>query len=161
LPDNRRVKQWPADWEERKRGKDCPICADGRPDEFHFGIRVYSTDNCDAYLQRHGTVRGYTVALWRGGRHVAEPMELSDDEAAGYWRDVLRVAGAVERHYQPMKVNLEMLGNTIPHLHTHIRPRHRNDPAPFGPLAHAVDPPAFPEAQLRADAAALTRLLKS
>jgi diadenosine tetraphosphate (Ap4A) HIT family hydrolase len=160
LPDNRGVKQWPADWEERKRGKECVMCSDGRPDEFRFGIRVYSTDRCDAYLQRYGVVRGYTVAIWRG-RHVAEPMELSDAEAVGYWRDVLRVAGAIERHYRPMKVNLEMLGNTIPHLHTHIRPRHRVDPAPFGPLAHPLDPPAFPEEQLRADASALKKLLAS
>ncbi len=154
------MREWPSDWGERKRGKECPMCSDGRPEEFRFGIRIYSTEYCDAYLQRHGAVRGYTVAIWRG-RHVAEPMELSDAEAAGYWRDVLRVAGAIESHYRPMKVNLEMLGNTIPHLHTHVRPRHRDDPAPFGPLAHALDLPAFPEEQLRADAEALKKLLAS
>jgi hypothetical protein len=27
--------------------------------------------------------------VWRG-RHVAEPTELSDEEAVGYWREVLR-----------------------------------------------------------------------
>jgi len=160
LPDNRWVKEWPADWDDRKRGKDCPICVDGRPEEFHFGIRIYSTPQTDAYLQRHGIVRGYSVVIWRG-RHVAEPMELSDAEAVGYWRDLLKVAAAIERHYRPMKVNLEMLGNTIPHLHTHVRPRHREDPAPFGPLSHAPDEPAFPERQLRADADELRKLLAS
>ena len=154
------MKVWPADWNERKRGKDCPICVDGRPEEFQFGIRIYSTAHTDAYLQRHGAVRGYAVVIWRG-RHVAEPMELSDVEAVGYWRDLLRVAGAIEHHYQPMKVNLEMLGNTIPHLHTHVRPRHRDDPAPYGPLAHAADLPAFPDEQLRADVEALRKLLAS
>ena len=68
------MKVWPADWNERKRGKDCPICVDGRPEEFQFGIRIYSTAHTDAYLQRHGAVRGYAVVIWRG-RHVAEPME--------------------------------------------------------------------------------------
>jgi diadenosine tetraphosphate (Ap4A) HIT family hydrolase len=154
------MRAWPADWEERKRGKDCPMCAGGRPDETLYGIRINAADHSDAYLQRHGVVRGYTIVIWRG-RHVAEPMELSEAEAGAYWRDVLQVAAALERHHQPLKINLEMLGNTVPHLHTHIRPRYVDDPAPFGPLPHGLDNPAFPEEQLRADAAAIRNLLGS
>ena len=59
-----------------------------------------------------------------------------------------------------MKMNIEMLGNTLPHLHAHVRPRYLDDPAPFGPLPHALDDPAFPEEQLREDAAALREALR-
>jgi hypothetical protein len=31
--------------------------------------------------------RGYTLVIWRG-RHVAEPTELTDSEAQGYWLEV-------------------------------------------------------------------------
>lgn len=154
------MSQWPADWEERKRGKDCAMCAEGRPSENEYGIRIQAGEWSDAYLQRVGSVRGYSIVIWRG-RHVAEPTELSRDEASGYWKEVLQVARALEQQYRPLKVNIEMLGNTLPHLHTHVRPRYLDDPAPFGPLPHGLHYAPFPEAQLRADAEALRSLLAS
>lgn len=160
MPDNRCMNEWPADWEELKRGKDCAMCAEGRPDENEYGIRVKSGERSDAYLQRIGSVRGYTIVIWRG-RHVAEPTELSWAEASGYWREVLNVATALEQLYQPLKINIEMLGNTLPHLHTHVRPRYLDDPAPAGPLPHGPHYAPFPEAQLRSDADALRSLLAS
>src|SRR3712207_2118216 len=108
---------WPADWEERLGGKDCPMCLQGRPDENAYGIRVHAGRYSDAYLQRVAWQAGYTVVAWRG-RHVAEPTELSDEEASGYWLEVLRVAAALEGHYRPVKMNYQTLGNAVPHLHT-------------------------------------------
>jgi hypothetical protein len=49
---------------------------------------------------------------------VAEVTELDDGAAAGYWRDVVRVARAIEGQFNPMKLNLMTLGNWVPHLHT-------------------------------------------
>lgn len=136
------------------------MCADGRPEESAYGIRIRAGAHSDAYLQKRGLVRGYTIVIWRG-RHVAEPMDLAAEEAAAYWREVLDVAAALERHYRPLKINIEMLGNTLPHLHTHVRPRYLDDPAPFGPLPHGLDNPVFPEGQLRAEAEALRKALAS
>jgi diadenosine tetraphosphate (Ap4A) HIT family hydrolase len=34
-----------------------------------------------------------------------------------------------------MKVNYMLLGNSVPHLHTHVFPRYPDDPAPGGPLS--------------------------
>jgi diadenosine tetraphosphate (Ap4A) HIT family hydrolase len=67
---------------------------------------------------------------------VAEPTQLDEDGAAGYWRDVLTTARAIETRFDPMKINLLTLGNWVPHLHTHVVPRYRNDPAPGGPIAY-------------------------
>jgi diadenosine tetraphosphate (Ap4A) HIT family hydrolase len=69
------------------------------------------------------------VVIWHG-RHVGEPTELAEEEAAGYWREVLRVGSALERHYQPVKLNYQILGNAVPHLHTHVVPRFADDLAP-------------------------------
>lgn len=135
------------------------MCTSGRPDETQYGIRIKAGRYSDAYLQKHGIVRGYCIVIWRS-RHVAEPMELKTDEAMGYWAEVLDVARALEDEYRPVKMNLEMLGNTLPHLHTHIRPRYQDDPAPFGPLPHGLNDPPFPDSQLREDAAALRQRLE-
>ena len=96
--------------------------------------------------------------LWRG-RHVAEPTELQPDEAAAYWRDVLRVGRVLEDFYRPAKMNYLVLGNTLPHLHTQIVPRHWDDPEAAAPFTFRLEFPALSEADLAADAAAIQQLL--
>jgi diadenosine tetraphosphate (Ap4A) HIT family hydrolase len=58
-------------------------------------------------------------------------------------------------------MNYMTLGNTVPHLHTHVVPRYRDDPAPGRPLAwEQIQPPdPVPEADLRRQAADLRALL--
>lgn len=149
--------RWPADWDARVAGTVCRHCAEGRPEESRTGLRVYAGEVSDAYLARRAVVRGYVVVMWRG-RHVTEPHHLAAGEAAQYWADVLAVGRAVETYFKPMKVNYMTLGNQSPHLHTHVTARYLDDPAPGGPLPVGMNR-VLPEADWRADAAALQRLL--
>src|ERR671933_465120 len=96
--------EWPQSFYELKRGEGCPMCSQGRPEETEHGARFYAGEVADAYLQKEDIQRGYSVVIWRG-RHVAEPTELSRDEAARYWLEVLRVARALEAHLEPVKTN--------------------------------------------------------
>ncbi len=99
--------------------------------------------------------RGLSVVVWRG-RHVVEPTELTDAEAAAYGREVLRVARALQAVLQPIKLNYDVLGNSSPHLHTHIVPRYAEDPRPGWPFPFPdPDPQAMPEDRLLRDAEAL------
>ena len=86
----------------------------------------------DAYLDRDDAIRGYTIAFFRG-RHVVEPTELTDDEAQRFWRELLIVSRAIESEYSPVKMNLMLLGNTMPHLHAHLIPRFIDDQDAGGP----------------------------
>ena len=83
---------WAADFESMKRGDGCEMCAQGRPDEDGYGIRVAEGIRSDSYLQKSAMQRGWVVVVWRG-RHVAEATELAEDEALAYWAEVLRTAG--------------------------------------------------------------------
>ena len=157
------MKEWPKDWNERLSGKDCAMCSDGRPDDNGFGVRVFKGRYSDAYLQRVDSGQpGYTIVIWRG-RHVAEPTELSAEDAAGYFAEVLRVGRAIEQHYHPLKMNYDMLGNSLPHLHTHVIPRYLNDGAPGTPSDFMRQAGDFqgkrPEAEVVSEAAALKKLL--
>ncbi|HEY3683562.1 MAG TPA: HIT family protein [Streptosporangiaceae bacterium] len=145
---------WPEDWEDRINGTACEMCNSPRLDEDEYGIRIYASDLTDAILQRADIQRGYTLVIWRG-RHVNEPYELTEDEAAAYWHDVLKVARVLANHYQPLKMNYQTLGNTVPHLHTHLLPRYRDDPAPGRPFPLAPQDGTetqVPAARLGADA---------
>ena len=97
----------------------------------------------------------------RNGRHVNEPTELDDAEASGYWAEVLTAARALISVYRPLKMNYETLGNSLPHLHTHMVPRFTDDPRPGQPFPLSAQQPdaKVPEAQLWADANALRKLL--
>ena len=135
------------------------MCAEGRPEATPFGERIFAGDVSDAYLQRRDTQRGYTVIVWRG-RHVAEPTELSDDEAAAYWLEVLRVGRAIESVLEPVKLNYDTLGNSMPHLHTHVVPRYADDPRPGWPFPFPdEDPPPIDEEAFLRDLEALRRWL--
>ena len=137
------------------------MCEQGRPEETDYGVRILAGLVSDAYLQKDGRQRGYTIVIWRG-RHVAEPTELDPDEAAAYWNELLQVGRALEEHFEPVKMNYETLGNSLPHLHKHVMPRYAYDPKPGWPFPHPEEPPpAHPEGELRADVAALRGLLGS
>lgn len=128
---------WPADWEKRRRGEQCPMCASLGSDNKRYGVRILDGTWSDGYLGRVPARPGYCYVIWKG-RHVAEPTELSDDEAAGFWREVAAVASAVERRYRPVKMNWLSLGNTVPHLHVHLVPRYHDDPHAGGPLEQSA-----------------------
>ena len=125
------------------------------------GIRIYEGKYSDAYLQRADVQRGYTLVIWRG-RHVNEPTELDEAEAAGYWAEVLAVARALISVYEPLKMNYETLGNSLPHLHTHLVPRYTDDPRPGQPFPLSAQPPEekIPDDRLLAEAAELRSLLR-
>ena len=150
------MSEWPRNWADLIRGVGCEMCEAGRPDADQYGIRIREGRYSDAYLQRADVQRGYTLVIWRG-RHVNEPTELDDAEAAGYWAEVLTVASALIAVYKPLKMNYETLGNSLPHLHTHLVPRYTSDPRPGQPFPLSAQQPdsRIPADLLTAQAAEL------
>jgi diadenosine tetraphosphate (Ap4A) HIT family hydrolase len=151
--------EWPRNWDELTRGVGCEMCQNRRADANQYGVRVHAGEYADAYLQRADVQPGYTVVIWHG-RHVNEPTELNEAEAAGYWAEVLAVAKALISVYKPLKMNYETLGNSLPHLHTHLVPRFTDDPRPGEPFPLSAKQPAakIPEEELWSDARALRKL---
>jgi len=58
-----------------------------------------------------------------------------------FWRESRAVARALSSLLQPGKMNYEIHGNSIPHLHLHLYPRFPGDPFEGRPIA--MDAPAF------------------
>lgn len=151
---------WPDDWDEQKAGAGCVMCAQLGKGDNDYWVHVATGDVAEVHLERRTRLPGYSIVVWRQG-HVAEPTELDADAAAAYWNEVLRVGRAVQARFTPVKLNFLTLGNTVPHLHTHVVPRYPDDGAPGGPLAWSdiVQPDPVPDAELKEQAADLRRLL--
>lgn len=66
------------------------------------------------------------------------------------------VGRVLEDVLQPIKMNCNVLGNSAPHLHTHIVPRYADDPRPGWPFPFPEEePPDTPEEILVRDVEAL------
>jgi diadenosine tetraphosphate (Ap4A) HIT family hydrolase len=153
-------QRWPGDWVDRMAGRDCPMCgAIGKGDN-DFWVSVFDGEFAEVHLERRSRLPGYCIVVWKH-EHVAEPTDLEPEAAAGYWREVLETGRAVSVRFRPVKLNYLTLGNTVPHLHTHVLPRYLDDPAPGGPLpweaVFSTDP--VPDGELHNQAADLRSLL--
>ena len=130
----------PSTWMEREewsalvRGEGCPLChelASGEPVNEH-GWTVIDLAVSRLRLAANQWVPGYCVLIC--AIHVREPHELSQKDRTAFFDDLVRVGQAIEATYQPDKLNFQLLGNAVPHLHCHIVPRYYGDPAPGRPL---------------------------
>ena len=91
---------------------------------------------------------------------MVEPTELTEAEAEVYGREVLRVGRALEAVLAPVKLNYDLLGNTVPHLHTHVVPRYADDPRPGWPFPFPdPEPGPMDDDRLMRDVEALKRWL--
>ena len=54
-------------------------------------------------------------------------MELSPENQVEFWLDAMIVARGLAEVLQPVKMNYEIHGNTIAHLHMHLYPRTPGD----------------------------------
>lgn len=98
----------------------CPICAAGRPlDVIANGQAVWVT------AQPVAALPGYVCVVAK--THAVEPFDLSVDEQRLFWSETMAVARAVRDVVLSPKMNYEIHGNTLQHLHMHLYPRHAQD----------------------------------
>ena len=64
---------------------------------------------------------------------VRELHDLDPPRRAKHLLEMSLVAEAAFRAFRPIKMNYEALGNSVPHLHWHLIPRHVGDPHLGGP----------------------------
>jgi diadenosine tetraphosphate (Ap4A) HIT family hydrolase len=112
----------------------CPICRSGHPLDV-----IAELDATWVTAQPVAVLPGYACVVAR--RHVEEPFQLPDDEMVAFWRESMAVARALSSLLEPGKMNYEIHGNSIPHLHLHLYPRFPGDCFEGRPIA--TDAPAF------------------
>jgi diadenosine tetraphosphate (Ap4A) HIT family hydrolase len=108
-----------AAWRGLMSGATCPFCTNGpRGVIADFGSSWVTMDETVP-------VRGYVCVIPK--EHATELHALSDAAAAAYWNDVRRASSIVQNVTGAIKLNYEVHGNVIPHVHMHVVPRYPSD----------------------------------
>jgi diadenosine tetraphosphate (Ap4A) HIT family hydrolase len=77
-------------------------------------------------------IPGYTIFLAK--RCVPELHDLPNAERTQFLEEMAVAAEATFRAFKPRKLNYELLGNSVSHLHWHLFPRYDDDPNPQWPV---------------------------
>lgn len=97
-----------------------------------YGFTIADLERSRLQLSRNQYVKGYCILVAK--KAVREPHEMYPPERALFFEDMVRTGAALENVFGAIKINYEILGNSVPHLHVHIVPRYYGDPAPNTPI---------------------------
>jgi diadenosine tetraphosphate (Ap4A) HIT family hydrolase len=107
----------------------CPACAGQWPSPEQ---RIADCGSTIAYLHDDQFFAGWTFLVLK--RHATELWQLDAAERGRLIEEVTRVARAVSVAFGAAKMNYELLGNAIAHIHWHLVPRRADDPSPRAPV---------------------------
>jgi diadenosine tetraphosphate (Ap4A) HIT family hydrolase len=89
-------------------------------------LRIIELEHCYVQLNRDQFFPGYSFVFTR--EHVTELFHLDQQVRQSIVEEVNMVAAALFQVYRPTKMNYELLGNMVPHMHWHLVPRFKGDP---------------------------------
>jgi diadenosine tetraphosphate (Ap4A) HIT family hydrolase len=78
-----------------------------------------------ATMQGAAPIAGYVCLV--SEIHAVELHDLPEAKALAFMRDARRVSKALAKATGAVKLNYEIHGNSLPHLHMHFFPRYRGD----------------------------------
>jgi diadenosine tetraphosphate (Ap4A) HIT family hydrolase len=133
IPEKQKTWMPREQWDSLVRGENCPLCVECHSTEWsnNFGYTVTDLRLSRLRLAMNQYVAGYCVLICH--RHVQEPYHLTDNGSL-FFEDMMAAAQAIEWVFNPLKLNFQLLGNLVPHLHAHLVPRYYGDPAPGRPI---------------------------
>jgi len=107
----------------------CTACSGRWPSAEH---RIADCGISIAYLFDDQFFPGWTLLVLK--RHATELFQLSRDERSRLIEEVSMMAEALMDAFHPVKINYELLGNQLSHIHWHVIPRLADDPSPRHPV---------------------------
>src|SRR6476660_8815156 len=85
-------------------------------------IEIAQLDVSTVFLFKEQTYKGRCNVVYKD--HVKELFQLDEQELTSFMNDVKKVAAAVDKAFQPNKINYGAYGDTLHHLHMHVVPKY-------------------------------------
>ena len=105
--------------------KECLYCTNN--ETLHNLMIEFATLRVSrAFLFKEQTYRGRCLVAYNG--HVNDLNELSDDERNDFMADVAQVTRAMQKAFNPAKINYGAYSDKLSHLHFHLAPKYVDGP---------------------------------
>lgn len=108
----------------------CPVCQDRSMPEGMVDIYEFSSAWLNAVPV--DCLKGACHLLAK--QHVVELYDFNRADLLAFMQAVQYSARALKVVTEAVKINYEIHGNSIPHLHVHLYPRYQDDPFPGQPI---------------------------
>jgi diadenosine tetraphosphate (Ap4A) HIT family hydrolase len=123
-------------------------------------LKIADCGSSVAYLNEDQFFPGWTFLVLK--RHATELWQLGAPERAALVEEVARVGRALAEAFDAVKMNYELLGNQVAHIHWHLVPRLAGDPSPRLPVwTVSHEPRRLPPAEAAERIALIRRLLQA
>jgi diadenosine tetraphosphate (Ap4A) HIT family hydrolase len=118
--------------------RECPLCRKiAAVRELPADEVVWQFPHSVAFLGPWQYYHGYCILASR--LHATELSQLTAHNRRAFLDEMVLLARAIQECFTPDKLNYELLGNQVPHLHWHLFPRWRHDPEAPRPVWLALD----------------------
>lgn len=101
----------------------CQMCSRWDDD---VDLRIKEFEYSYLVLNRDQFFPGYCLLFTK--QHSTELFDLDLKTRQGMMEEVTRTAAALAAIFKPDKINYELLGNMVPHIHWHLVPRFSSEP---------------------------------
>lgn len=89
-------------------------------------IEVAKLSVSRVFIFKEQTYRGRCLVAYNG--HVDDLNLMSDDERNAFMADVANVTRAMQKIFNPAKINYGAYSDTLEHLHFHLIPKYEDGP---------------------------------
>lgn len=105
--------------------KECLYCTDNQVQK-DLMIPIAHLSTSRAFLFKEQTYRGRCLVAYDG--HVNDLNELSEEKRNAFMSDVARVTRAMQKAFNPEKINYGAYSDKLCHLHFHLAPKYVGGP---------------------------------
>ena len=127
-------------WLSLAKKENCPYCLQAEDPSQSVTLKLFKYSELCAHPQV--CLKGTCYLITR--EHYVELFDLDDEALLGFMKEAQIAAKILKEVTGAIKINYEIHGNTVPHLHLHLFPRCVEDP--FAGVAidyHRLEPPVY------------------
>jgi diadenosine tetraphosphate (Ap4A) HIT family hydrolase len=101
----------------------CSYCMEGELVS-KFGIKICELETSKLYLFKEQGHEGRVIVAHKS--HIGDMTELSVSERNDFFSDIAKVSKALQKAFNPDKINYGAYGDTGHHLHFHLVPKYKD-----------------------------------
>ena len=106
--------------------ENCFYCAKGENLDSQM-IKICDLEVATLYLFKEQTYKGRCNVVFK--EHKSEITDLTEEESSAFINDMRKAAKAIQKAFNPSKLNYGAYADSMKHLHFHLVPKYEGGPS--------------------------------